>query len=75
MNKLDKLSRDAKILVDSVKDTLTNNIMSAIKTNAIVLDKDQLEKLFSLIALSSSEGYQKSLRVFQSCAKSILEEK
>lgn len=75
MNKVDKLSRDAKILVDSANDTFVNAVVSAVKSNDLALSNEQLAKILKLANFAASEGYQKALRTFQACAVSILAEK
>ena len=74
MNQVDKLTRDAKIFADSVKDTMTSNLMTAIKNNVLVFEETQLAKVLSLLEISASEGYQKAIRTFQKSAKSTLTE-
>lgn len=69
MNTSDKVTKDTKILVDSIKDTLTRNLVVAAKTNAVELTEPQLAKLLSLVTISADEGYQKALSSFQNSVK------
>jgi hypothetical protein len=69
MNNVDKISRDAKILIDSAKDTVTTNLIEAIKTSLISLNQDQLGNILNIVSTSLDTGYQKSLPVYQNMIK------
>lgn len=69
MNNLDKISRDAKILIDSAKDTVTTNLIEAVKTSLISLNQDQLVNILNIVSNSLDTGYQKSLPVYQNMIK------
>lgn len=65
MNNIDKISRDSKILIESVKDTTTNNLVTAIRSNEISIVESELSKLLTILSVSIDEGYQKSLPTYQ----------
>jgi len=69
MNSIDKISRDAKILVDSAKDNTTKNLIEAVQGGLIDLNQDQLEKILDVLSTSFDMGYQRSLPVFQNMIK------
>jgi hypothetical protein len=69
MNNVDKISRDSKILIDSAKDTVSANVVSMVKSNALNLEPAQLEKILSVINISLDEGYQKALPYYQNSIK------
>jgi hypothetical protein len=69
MNNVDKISRDAKILIDSAKDTVTTNLIEAINTSLISLNQDQLGNILNIVSNSLDMGYQKSLPVYQNMIK------
>lgn len=72
MNKLDKVSRDSKLLVDATKDTITNNILSAVREGVLPLNQEQAAALLNLVSISSEEAFQKSLPTFQRMIKTVL---
>jgi len=65
MKTSDKIVHDTKLIIDSVKDTISNNLITASKTGLIDIREDQLSKLVNLVSISAGEGYQKAIRVFQ----------
>jgi hypothetical protein len=69
MNSIDKISRDAKILVDSAKDNTTKNLIEAVQGGLIDLNQDQLGKILNVLSTSFDMGYQRSLPVFQNMIK------
>jgi hypothetical protein len=73
MNKTDKISKDAKLLVESAKDVLTNNLISAIKSKTVIVEESQIPKLLQIVEMSMNDGYQRSLRTFQKSIASLLE--
>jgi hypothetical protein len=64
MNKVDKLCRDSKIIVDSVKDTLDSNILAAYQDKSLGLSESQLQNILALVAASVSEGFSRSVPTF-----------
>ena len=75
MNNSDKIAKDARILVDSVKDTLSANIVIAARNNTVDLNEVQLAKILAVINVSADEGYQKSVPTFQNMVKKYLQPK
>ena len=69
MNNIDKTAKDARILLDSAKDTVAKNLLAAAKSDTVSLTKAQLEKIIAIVNLSFDEGYQKALPSFQSSIK------
>ena len=61
MNKVDKLCRDSKIVVDSVKDTLDANLLAAYQDKTLNVSEAELEKILSLVAVSVNEGFSRSI--------------
>ena len=72
MNKLDKVSRDSKLLVDATKDTIVNNILNAVREGVLPLNQEQASALLNLVSISSEEAFQKSLPTFQRMIKTVL---
>jgi hypothetical protein len=56
MNSVDKISRDAKILVDSAKDVTTKNLIEAVQGSLIDLNQDQLGKILNVLSTSFDMG-------------------
>jgi len=70
MNTIDKISRDAKLLfVDSMKDAVSSNLVTAAKNGDISLTEDQLRHLINVFILSVDQTYQKTLPNFQNTIK------
>lgn len=69
MNKIDKIAKDSKMLIDSVKDTSAKNLLTAVRSGTISLNEEQLTKVIAVLNLSNEEGYQKALPVFQNAIK------
>ena len=74
MNEVDKVTRETKSLVDSIRDTLAANILSATKNKTITLTEGQLQNIISIANLSVDEGYQKAIPHFQRSLKNKLSE-
>ena len=72
MNTVDKISRDAKLVVDSVKDSVVKNLTTTVHNKKLDLTDRQLAEVVKLIELSVNEGYQRSLNVFQNTVKKYL---
>lgn len=64
MKPQDKISKSSWILVESVKDALTNNFTKAVSDGQIKIASDQLEKVLSLVAASVDEGYSRGHKSF-----------
>ena len=73
MNTLDKITRDTLILVDSVRDSVSNNLMKACLSAMVDLDEKQLSDILKIVDVSCNEGYQKSISVFQNTIKKHLD--
>lgn len=69
MNNVDKVAKDARILIDSAKDVVTKNLVTAARTDTVSLTKAQLETIISIVNLSFDEGYQRALPAFQATVK------
>lgn len=73
MNIVDKITSESRLIVDSVKDTLSRNIVSASRSKMIDLNEDQLNKLLNLVNVSLDEGYQKVLTSYQKKIRHLVE--
>ena len=69
MNSIDKITRDTKILLDSAKDTVTSNLMNAIRTKEVEIPEAQLSRILMLVNSSIDQGYQKALTSYQNSIK------
>lgn len=65
MNTIDKISRDSKILSDSINDGLCNNLVMAVGRGDLQLSEDQLKLVLNIVNLSVDQYYQKALPTFQ----------
>lgn len=69
MNSVDKITRDAKILVASARDTANSNLTTAAMDKRLNLTENQLKEVLRIIDMSFEEGYQKAINVFQNTIK------
>ena len=69
MNSVDKITRDAKILVASARDTANSNLTTSAMENHLNLTENQLKEVLRIIDMSFEEGYQKAINVFQNTIK------
>ena len=72
MNSIDKISRDSKILIESAKDTVAANMLTASQNNQISVSDTQLQQIMNVLLLSIDEGYQKALPTYQNTIKKHL---
>lgn len=70
MNNVDKITRDAKILFDFTKDSLTKKLVLA--SSDLGLTELQLGALTRLIEITVEESYQKSIPNYQNAIKKHL---
>jgi hypothetical protein len=73
MNKIDKLCKDAKIVVDSVKDMLDTNFVSAFQEKKLEVSQEVLEQILQLVSVSVNEGFQRALSTFSRAVKETTE--
>lgn len=74
MNAINKISKEIKLILDTVKDTVSKNILIAVNSGTLELDKKQLERLFQVIDASIDDTYHRSIGYFQRSASRYLEE-
>lgn len=75
MNNSDKVAKDAKILIDSVKDVVSTNLVTAARTGTVDLTEAQLSKILSVVGISVDEGYQRAVPTFQNMVKKYVSSK
>lgn len=74
MNEVDKIARETKTLLESVKDSFVTNIVNAAHSKTVQLDERQLEGIVAIANISFDEGYQRAIPFFQRSIKNQLEE-
>ena len=72
MNTVDKITKEAKIIIDSAKDTMDSNLVSAVREDSFGLREDQVSKLINLVNLLLDQSFQKSIPYFQNSIKKHL---
>lgn len=72
MNSVDKITRDAKILVNSARDTANSNLVQALTERKINVSEEQLREILKIMDMSFDEGYLKAATVFQNTIKKHL---
>jgi len=71
MQPIDKISKSSWALHETVKDTVANNIVLAVRSGQVAIEQSILERLLTIVSLSADEGYNKG---FKSFARSVDEE-
>lgn len=71
MNQIDKISKEALLLLNYAKDTAIANLATANSSGALQpkLEPDQLVAVVNLLGSSLSQGYQRGLTTFQGVVK------
>jgi formiminotetrahydrofolate cyclodeaminase len=72
MNSVDKISRETKNLLESAKDALATNIVTAARSKNVTIDESQLPVLINLVNITIDETFQKSLPVYQNSIKGLV---
>jgi hypothetical protein len=72
MNQVDKITKESRIFLDSIKDTFSENVVSAARSHILELDDSQLQKLLAIFDMSVSDGFQKAVSSYQHTVKLIL---
>ena len=72
MNSVDKISREAKIVLDATKDSVINNIVVASRSGTFEIDESQLAKLVQVVTLSFDDSLQKALPHFQNSIRGLV---
>ena len=72
MNTVDKISREAKLILDAMKDSVINNIVTASRSGTFQIEDSQLARLVQVVTLSFDDSAQKSLPHFQNSIKSLV---
>lgn len=75
MNNTDKVAKDAKILIESAKDVVSTNLLSAVRSNTVDLTEAQLSKILTVVGISLDEGYQRAVPTFQNMVKKYVASK
>jgi hypothetical protein len=72
MNTVDKISREAKLILDATKDSVINNIITASRSGTFQIEDSQLARLVQVVTLSFDDSTQKSLPHFQNSIKNLV---
>jgi hypothetical protein len=75
MNNVDKVSKDVKNIVESIKDLSSANLLNAVRSNSVQLDELQLSRIIAVVNMSLDEGFQRALPSFQNSVKKYVKAK
>jgi hypothetical protein len=64
MQPREKINKSTWTLVEGVKDSVTTNITTAMRTGQLKIEAAQVPTLLALLAASIDEGYHKGNRTF-----------
>ena len=71
MNTVDKITKEAKILIDSAKDTVDSNLALAAKDGSLSLREDQVSKLIDLVDQSFQRSFFSKWKFWQLMLKPV----
>ncbi len=72
MQPQDKISKTSWTLHESVKDTLAQNLVAAIRSGQLKVEASAVETLLSLVAASADEGYHRGHKNFMNSVNTSL---
>ena len=75
MNLIDKLTKETRVFLDSIRDTVESGLTAAVNSGKLKLDDSQLKEVIKYSQLLIEEGYQKSTLYFQNLVKKIINNK
>ena len=64
----DKLEKSSWILLQGIKDSVTNNVYTAVKSGQLQIEAKVLPMLLMLLNSSMEEGYHKGFKTFMKAA-------
>lgn len=70
----DKISKTSWTLHETVKDAVSQNIVTAIKGGQLKVEAATVEKLLAVISASADEGYHRGHKNFMNTVKSSIAE-
>jgi len=74
MQPRDKIGKTSWTLHESVKDTVAQNLVNAIRGGQLKIEAASVEKLLSLIAASADEGYHRGHKNFMNSVNTCISE-
>lgn len=74
MNKVDKICKDSRLMVDSIKDVVEVNVVSTLQAATGNINEPQVQNLLKVISTSIEEGYNRSFNVFRRSVETSLTE-
>lgn len=72
MNNVDKISREAKMLLDSTRDNVIAGLIDASRTGKINIEPSDLPSLVQVVNLIFEDSSQKSISYFQNKLKNLV---
>ena len=72
MNKADKILRDTRIILDSIRDTLEVNLVMAKQDSQLTIDDASLQRVLLLANATIEEGFQKSFNAYKRSVEEVL---
>lgn len=64
----DKIGKSSWILLEGIKDSVTNNIYTAVKSGQLKIEANVLPALLTILNSSMEEGYHKGFKTFMKTA-------
>jgi len=72
MNNVDKISKEAKLVLDSTKDNLIVGLISASRNGQIQIEASELPRLIQVVNFIFDDSSQKAISYFQNSIKKLV---
>ena len=69
-----KIEKSSWMLHESVKDSISQEIMNGVKSGQLKIESASIEKLLMIIGASADAGYHKAIRAFGKTVETSLNE-
>lgn len=70
----DKIGKSSWVLLEGIKDSVNNNVHTAVKSGQLKVDAKVLPLLLTLLNASMEEGYHKGYKTFMKAATVAIEQ-
>lgn len=75
MKKSEQVVKEAMLITNSVKDVLSKNLITAMKSGTIDVREADLPKIINVLSMSVDDAYQLAARTYQKSVARIIDEK
>ena len=72
MNNVDKISKEAKMVLDSTRDNLVSGLINASRNGQIQIEASELPRLVQVVNFIFDDSAQKAMPYFQNSIKKLV---